>query len=313
MSRGGYGARVLTQAEVRNFRSLRKGVNVPLRAMTVLIGENDTGKSTFLEALARLSPGTHVTGDGWRGNGVGYIRAMRDGREIKRGDAGQSGEVQVGIYQLPPSGPSMRSEGVGGVLPALERSGGLVPSVIDWLLRKDRGRFDQLVKTIVERVPGLVDIGIETPTASTREVHLKLDEGYWLAADRASAGVRLLLFFLTLAHHPDPPELVLLEEPENGLHPHRLSYVMKILRGLTEGAFGAKPVQVIVSTHSPHLLDEVDPAKDQVLVFKRLPDGSRTAEPADAARLATFLDEFKLGEVWFNQREEGLVARPGGA
>ena len=33
------------------------------------------------------------------------------------------------------------------------------------------------------------------------------------------------------------------------------------------------------------------------------------AEPADTERLKVFLDEFMLGEVWYNQGEEGLVAK----
>lgn len=47
-----------------------------------------------------------------------------------------------------------------------------------------------------------------------------------------------------------------------------------------------------------------------MLVFSRQDDGSRTAVAVDRDRMATFLDEFMLGEVWFNQSEEGLVAKP---
>ena len=83
---------------------------------------------------------------------------------------------------------------------------------------------------------------------------------------------------------------------------------MSLLRDITQAKHG-QPAQVVVSTHSPYLLDLVDMAKDQVLVFRRQEDGSCTAEPADAERLKVFLDEFMLGEVWYNQGEEGLVAK----
>ncbi len=47
-----------------------------------------------------------------------------------------------------------------------------------------------------------------------------------------------------------------------------------------------------------------------MLVFRRNEiDGSRTAEPVDLERVRNFLDEFMLGEVWFNQEESGLVAK----
>ncbi len=99
----------------------------------------------------------------------------------------------------------------------------------------------------------------------------------------------------------------MLEEPENGLHPKRLGYVVDLLRSLTQGKLGGKAVQVILTTHSPYLLDAIRLAEDQVIVFRREDDGHRTAMEADENRLRSFLDEFMLGEVWFNQGEEGLL------
>ena len=130
-----------------------------------------------------------------------------------------------------------------------------------------------------------------------------------MPADRASAGVRLLLFFVALAYHPSPPKLILLEEPETGVHPTRLSEIMGLLRDITKGKHGGHASQIILTTHSPYLLDSANLEADQILVFRREEDGSRTATPADAERLRTFLDEFLLGEVWFNQGEEGLISR----
>ena len=84
---------------------------------------------------------------------------------------------------------------------------------------------------------------------------------------------------------------------------------MALLKGITRGEHADNPAQVILSTHSPYLLDSVDPKEDRVLIFQRLDDGSRTATPADTKRLELFLDEFMLGEVWYNQGEEGMVAK----
>jgi predicted ATP-dependent endonuclease of OLD family len=72
---------------------------------------------------------------------------------------------------------------------------------------------------------------------------------------------------------------------------------------------GDHAAQIILTTHSPHLLDYVDLTQDQVLVFHRNEDGSRGAQPVDAERLKTFLDEFMLGEVWYNEGEAGLTGK----
>ncbi|HOW19817.1 MAG TPA: ATP-binding protein, partial [Phycisphaerae bacterium] len=174
---------------------------------------------------------------------------------------------------------------------------------------RDRKRFFEFVDAMRKAVPGLEEIEISTPDPAERSVDLVIENGLRVPADRVSAGVRLLLFFMALAYHPSPPKLILIEEPENGIHPRRLADVMRLLRELTQGVHAGHKAQVVLTTHSPYLLDQVDLEQDQVLVFRRNDDGSRTAEPADAARLRTFLDEFMLGEVWFNQGEEGLVGK----
>jgi len=185
----------------------------------------------------------------------------------------------------------------------------MIPALLDHLLRRDRERFFAFVDAMKERVPGLEDVHVATPSPQERRIDLKIDNGLVIRADDASVGVRLMLFFVALTYHPSPPKIILLEEPENGVHPRRLADVMKLLRDITQGVHCGHPAQVILTTHSPYLLDHVDLDRDQVLVFRREADGSRTAEPVDKERLKTFLDEFMLGEVWFNQEEDGLVGR----
>jgi predicted ATPase len=84
----------------------------------------------------------------------------------------------------------------------------------------------------------------------------------------------------------------------------RLEAVMRMLIRLTEAKEGP---QVILSTHSPYLLDYLDLEKHGVLVFSRDPEGGCTAREVDPERLKPFLTEFMLGEVWMNQGEQVLV------
>ena len=193
--------------------------------------------------------------------------------------------------------------------PEIGPQGENVPALLDYLLRRDRKRFSAFVEAMRCLVPGLEDVEGAAGDSGARGVDLVIENELRIPADRASAGVRFLMFFLALAYDPSPPKLILLEEPENGVHPRRLKDVMGLLSELTRGVHGDNAAQVVVTTHSPHLLDFVDVEHDQVLVFRRNDDGSRSAEPVDAERLKTFLDEFMLGEVWFNEGEEGLTGR----
>jgi predicted ATPase len=192
--------------------------------------------------------------------------------------------------------------------PALDWQGAGLATFIDYLLRWDRKRFDQIQGTLKTLVPGFEEIRVATPAPERRSLWLSIEGGLQIPGQRLSTGVRMLLFFVALAHHPTPPDVVLVEEPENGVHPKRLKDIVDLLRSLSLGKLSGKAVQTIMTTHSPYLLDQVAPADDQVIVFKREADGSRSATAVDTTRLKAFLDEFMLGEVWFNQGEEGLLA-----
>ncbi len=214
-------------------------------------------------------------------------------------------------FDLPSSGPRMQSQGTAdqAEAPELSPTGENVPTLVDYLLRRNRKRFNALVTTLRAQIPGLVDVNVATPDPQQRRLDLVIADDLELPADYGSVGVRLMLFFAALAHHPTPPAVVLLEEPENGVHVRRLAEIMDLLHALSKGELGGHAAQVILTTHSPYLLDHVNLDEDQVLVFQRKDDGSRTAEPVDKERLKVFLDDFMLGEVWYNETEKGLIKR----
>lgn len=314
---------MLTHLKISGFKCL-KSVDVPLKPLTVLIGPNDTGKSAFLCAVQKLARilknDPFVFEDFWRfdqSSNIEIVGSTSLGEIVKTCTtphhiSGIELIAPANRYQLPMAGISTISTGFGkNEIPwELGEAGERLAAVLDALLRLDRTRFDEVNAVFGKLVPGFENLRITTPTAETREVLFEIDGGFVIPASLASVGVRLLLFMVVLVHLPDPPRIILLEEPENGVHPRRLEEIMQMLHQGTQGAYGGRPAQVILTTHSPYLLDHVDLDRDQVLVFSREPDGSRTARPVDAQRMKTFLDEFMLGEVWFNQSEAGLVAKP---
>jgi len=314
---------VLQSVRVENFRCFKR-VQVPLRPLTVLIGPNDSGKSAFLSALRWFAGSLQLRPeDHWRcqTNRAVEVRAgtaaasggfSSEGRAIDQGELVRKAIMPLGFYHLPSQGVRMRSVGITdkpGEPPPLGEDGSSVPAFLDYLLRRDRERFFDILGALRLLIPGIEDLRISTPEPPTRGVELVIENGLEIPGDDTSTGVRLMLFFIALAYHPSPPKLILIEEPENGVHPKRLVEVVRLLREISQGKHGSHAAQVILTTHSPYLMDQINPGQDQVLVFRRNEDGSRTAEPVDEARLKTFMDEFMLGEVWFNQGEEGLVAR----
>ena len=309
---------MLTHVTINNFRGLRS-LSVPLRPLTVLIGLNDSGKSSFLTALKYLAnpAPSFPPSDYWRHDRSNSIIIRGDSPE---GHGGIEPPILIPLpsvqpcsfFQLPVGGVATISNGSNDDQgpPILGEDGSMLPSLLDYFLRRDRGRFFGTVSALKNLIPGLQDLEIATPQPERRRLDLLVEHNLLIPAEQASAGVRLLMFFVALAYHPKPPKLILIEEPETGVHPKRLADILKLIRQITCGKYGNHAAQVVITTHSPYLLDHVDLETDQVLVFRREDDGTRTAEPADAERLRAFLDDqFLLGEVWFNQGEEGLVAK----
>ena len=292
---------MLQRVKIDNFRGLQK-VDVQLRPLTVLVGPNDSGKTSFLEAVEwRHKTQAVKTEDRWRHSLDPVVELVR------QDDLRFQGSVE--LFRLPSEGIPMGSEGFADEksAPRLAMNGQNLAAFLDYLLRKHRQRFDQIQQALRPLVPGFEEIHISTPSAARRSVSFLIEGQFEIPGNSLSTGVRILLFFTALAHHPTPPEVVLIEEPETGVHPQRLKNIVELLRSLTDGRLGGRKAQVILTTHSPYLLDHVRLPEDQVIVFRREPDGHRSAMEADENRLKEFLDEFLLGEVWFNRGEEGLL------
>ncbi len=299
---------VIERIRIYNFRCLRMEEALPLRPLTVLVGPNDSGKSAFLYALASLARIHSVQPfDLWRQKENPTVEAMIDGNEYTLGMHVPE-LTPSGLYQLPSGGIPMESQGIqeSAGIPALAGDGSNLAAVLDSVLRRDRKRFEEIVAAIAERVQGLEDIKIPTPQAAQRRIEFVIENGLTIPGSAASTGVRTIVFFVTLAYLPNPPKLILIEEPETGVHPKRLKDVVGLLRDVTEGKHG-EPAQVVLTTHSPYLLDHVDLDRDQVLVFRRRNDGSRMPAAVDREGLRAFLNEFMLGEIWYNRGEEGLL------
>lgn len=313
---------MIEQLTIENFACF-KHVDVPLKPLTVLIGPNNTGKSCFLRAVMQLmTSNSHEVQrpDRWREletNEVvitGRINGQKiafDSREKTRPRPLPTETYGDLIrFTLPATGIPSRSQGVSDSAtsaPPIGADGGNLPTIFDYYLRRDDERLKRIVAALKQFVDGMRGLHIGTPTASDRSIEFQLENRLVLATSRLSVGVQYLLFFIALAHHPNAPRFILIEEPENGLHPKRLKDVVGLLRALTKGEFGAPPSQVILTTHSPYLLDCINLDEDEVLVFSRNDDGSRTAQPVNRERLRYFTREFLLGEIWYNESEEGLI------
>jgi predicted ATPase len=88
-----------------------------------------------------------------------------------------------------------------------------------------------------------------------------------------------------------PVQLVALEEPETALHPAAAGALMEALREATPHT------QVLVTSHSPDLLDQLDLPRDGLLVVASENGNSRIASPDPASVEAIRLHLYTPGEM----------------
>jgi predicted ATPase len=95
------------------------------------------------------------------------------------------------------------------------------------------------------------------------------------------------------------PKLVVLDEPELGLHPYAIVQLADLLRQ------AATRSQVVLATQSVTLINQFELA--DLIVVEGGKDGSTFDRPS-ASRLSAWLDEYSLGDLW----EKNMIGgRPG--
>jgi predicted ATPase len=93
----------------------------------------------------------------------------------------------------------------------------------------------------------------------------------------------------TLLLQPALPRLVLLDEPELGLHPAAIVLLAALLRQASD------KTQLLVSTQSVTLVNQLLP--EEVWVADRV-DGGTTFKQLTTAALTDWIGEYSLGELW---------------
>ncbi|MBW7988654.1 MAG: AAA family ATPase [Planctomycetes bacterium] len=121
--------------------------------------------------------------------------------------------------------------------------------------------------------------------------------GQLVPASQASDGTLLVLAYLSILYLPKPPRLLLVEEPENGIHPKRLRDILEILRNLVH----EQPhTQVVLTTHSPYGLDLFKP--EEVTLCTKMETGEiKTTRLSDSLTVMQQLNVFTLGEIWTSE------------
>ena len=112
-----------------------------------------------------------------------------------------------------------------------------------------------------------------------------------MGAHLTSDGSLRFFALVTLLNLPSEmlPDVILLDEPELGLHPSAVGLIGAMIRQISLDR------QVIVATQSPLLVDEFEP---QEIFVTELREGKTTITRQDEEYLDVWLEEYSTGELW---------------
>jgi predicted ATPase len=123
-------------------------------------------------------------------------------------------------------------------------------------------------------------------------VEVVLTEGdFIIPASRLSDGTLRYLCLLAILCDPEPPPLICIEEPELGLHPDMLPKFADLMVEASERT------QIVVTTHSDLLVDAMTEQPESVVVVEKH-DGRTQTSRLNAADLKTWLEKYRLGQLW---------------
>lgn len=156
----------------------------------------------------------------------------------------------------------------------LESSGRGLSGFYDTLANREPERFKLAEHALQRGIPEARAIKVLDTGDRRRLLAIVRDDGREFVARVLSDGTLRFLALLALAYAPQPPGLVCFEEPENGVHPGRLPFIVDTLRGIGQrGLEGGRRSQVIVNSHSPYLVDLLNPSE---MLIASLKERSRT-------------------------------------
>ncbi|MEG4486417.1 AAA family ATPase [Microcoleus sp. D2_18a_B4] len=213
------------------------------------------------------------------------------------------------------------------ITPRVEFDGSGLAPTLDYLRDEAPDEFQYLEEMLKRIVPGVREVGVrrakvmvnrqrlievdgksisyeESQEIVGKEVVLDMNTGKRIPAHAISEGTMLALGLLTVLMNPNQPNLVLLDDVEQGLHPKAQRELIAVFKEILQDS---PNLQIIFSTHSPYIVDELLPS--QVHVLSNNNSGVTRCKRLDEHPDVEWAKQtLTTGEFWDAEGEDWVVA-----
>ena len=176
----------------------------------------------------------------------------------------------------------------------LMHDAGNLAAVLYRLQLENEASYRRIVATVRQITPFFDDFVLEPAGPSKREIILNWrhrESVLVCGPHQLSDGTLRAICLISLLMQPaeELPCLIIVDEPELGLHPYALNVIAALFRSASHHA------QVLLSTQSGAFLDHFD--AENVIIVERDGESSKFVRP-DAEELKAWLQDYSLGEIW---------------
>ncbi len=319
---------MLASIEFRRFKALRH-TRVDLAPFNLVIGPNGSGKTSLIEAIARLRTLSQLPlQDGappvQRPEGpelefhfaapyAGVVARLAcvselvcDTLRLSPAKFSAWPEISAELatirsYVLDHAAmarPSQRSDGF-----ELRPDGGNLAANLADMRARAPDSFAALTAELLRMLPEFRALVVDERPDGTVAFALDLEEDGVVPADEMSQGILYLVGVLALAFDPDPPRVLCIEEIDRGLHPRMLREVRDALYRLSyPESFGSprRAVQIVTTTHSPYFIDLFRDHPEEVIISHKHGRAARFERLTERPDLPELLRDGSLGDMWFS-------------
>lgn len=325
---------MLNKITIKGFKSIRELEDFTVFPVNVLIGANGSGKTNFFDALQFMSVicadslggsfKAHVGAVGGikrllhYGGGItdriavsagfgddkrygvevavdacGTLRRVREYGALDEA-ADLLGKLRVyDFHDVTRAGAMMRASNLHDNR-GLRPDGSNLASMLYLLRVKHRAEFQFIVDTTRQAAPFFEDFVLEPEELNENKIrlgwkHMGIDER--LDVSSLSGGLLRFIALATLLLQPKAlrPAVILLESPEIGLHPFAIGLLAAMVKSVSVDT------QVTLATQSSYLVSHFEP--EDVVAVDRL-NGVSEFKRQDSASLASWLEDYSLGDLW---------------
>lgn len=177
----------------------------------------------------------------------------------------------------------------------LKQDGRNLPAFLYLLKVKHLKVFNRIEKTIQSVAPYIAKFILEPNRLNEKEIELRWvdvsDPESNFSAYQISDGTLRFIALTTLLMQPEPPAVIIIDEPELGLHPFAINKLAGMIQAVSSQS------QVIVATQSPGLISNFSP-EDIIVIDKSEEEKQTVFNRLNSESLNICLQEFTLGDLW---------------